>query len=106
MNNDTILKLVSFAWAGFGVSFGPIILLSLFWRKITAKGALWGMLVGAITVIVWGNIEALSDTLYEIVPGFLLCLVVTVLISLMTYRPNAEIEKEFTDTVEMLKREG
>jgi len=119
-DHDTILKLVSFAWAGFGASFGPIILLSLYWRKITAKGALWGMLVGAITVIIWGNFEQFTGkffakmpefiqfattNLYEIVPGFLLCLIVTVVVSKMTYQPNAEIEKEFTDTVEILKRD-
>src|SRR5699024_978655 len=49
----TILKLVSFAWAGFGASFGPIILLSLYWRKITNLGAISGMITGAITVIIW-----------------------------------------------------
>ena len=59
--NETILELVSFAWAGFGASFGPVILLSLYWRKITATGALWGMIVGAVTVVIWGSIEALKS---------------------------------------------
>ena len=59
-NNESILSIVSFAWAGFGASFGPIILLSLYWRKITAAGALWGMIAGAITVMIWGNIEILN----------------------------------------------
>ena len=104
-NNDSILKLVSFAWAGFGGAFGPIILLSLFWRKLTSQGALWGMVAGAITVGVWGTIDALSDSLYEIVPGFFICLVVAYFVSLMTYRPNAEIDKEFYDAMEMLKKE-
>ena len=104
-NNESILKLVSFAWAGFGGAFGPIILLSLFWRKLTSQGALWGMVAGAITVGVWGTIDALSDSLYEIVPGFLICLVVAYFVSLMTYRPNAEIDKEFYDAMEMLKKE-
>ncbi|GLY12344.1 sodium/proline symporter PutP [Pseudobacillus badius] len=104
-NNDTVLKIVSFAWAGFGASFGPIILLSLYWRKITAKGALWGMITGAVTVLIWGNVDALSSTLYEIVPGFILCWIVTYLVSLATYQPNAEIDKEFTETVELLKKE-
>ena len=58
-NNESILKIVSFAWAGFGASFGPIILLSLYWRKITTKGALWGMIAGAITVMIWGNVDVL-----------------------------------------------
>ncbi|MED0665220.1 sodium/proline symporter PutP [Bacillus badius] len=104
-NNDTVLKIVSFAWAGFGASFGPIILLSLYWRKITAKGALWGMITGAVTVLIWGNVDALSSTLYEIVPGFILCWIVTYLVSLATYQPNAEIDREFSETVEILKKE-
>lgn len=102
---NTILKLVSFAWAGFGASFGPIIILSLYWRKITNKGALAGMVVGAITVIIWGNVEALSGTLYEIVPGFLLNLIVTVLVSLMTYKEDKEITEEFDETLRLLKKE-
>src|SRR5690625_2529627 len=85
---NTILKLVSFAWAGFGAAFGPIILLSLYWRKLTNIGALSGMIVGAITVLIWGNIDALSGTLYEIVPGFLLNLIVTVVVSLLTYKKD------------------
>src|SRR5699024_11712992 len=73
-NKESVLKLVSFAWAGFGGAFGPIILLSLYWRKLTAKGALYGMIIGAITVGIWGSIDFLHDALYEIVPGFALCL--------------------------------
>lgn len=102
---NTILKLVSFAWAGFGASFGPIILLSLYWRKITYKGALAGMVVGAITVLIWGNVKMLSGTLYEIVPGFLLNFIVTVVVSLMTYEENEEINKEFDETLRLLKKE-
>ena len=104
-NNESILSIVSFAWAGFGASFGPIILLTLYWRKITAAGALWGMIAGAITVMIWGNVEILKDTLYEIVPGFIICLIVAVIVSLITYRPNAEIDKEFTDTLELLEKD-
>ncbi|HEY9576307.1 MAG TPA: sodium/proline symporter PutP [Pseudobacillus sp.] len=104
-NSDTVLKIVSFAWAGFGASFGPIILLSLYWRKLTAKGALWGMITGAITVIIWGNVESLTNTLYEIVPGFIICWIVTYLVSLATYQPNEEINREFTEAVELLEKE-
>lgn len=104
-NNESILKIVSFAWAGFGASFGPVILLSLYWRKITAKGALWGMVAGAITVMVWGNIKALSDTLYEIVPGFIICWIVVYVVSLATYRPNEEIDQEFTEAIRLLKED-
>ncbi|NEU32219.1 sodium/proline symporter PutP [bacterium LRH843] len=104
-NNESILKIVSFAWAGFGASFGPIILLSLYWRKITAMGALWGMVAGAFTVMVWGNIELLSKTIYEIVPGFIICWIVTYIVSMVTYRNNTEIDKEFAETLELLEKE-
>ncbi|CAM3224488.1 sodium/proline symporter PutP [Filibacter tadaridae] len=104
-NNESILALVAFAWAGFGAAFGPVILLTLYWRKITSKGALWGMVSGAITVMIWGNVKVLTDTLYEIVPGFIICLLVTYFVSLLTYKQNDEIEKEFTETLTMLKKE-
>ncbi|HWO75148.1 MAG TPA: sodium/proline symporter PutP [Bacillus sp. (in: firmicutes)] len=103
--NETILDLVSFAWAGFGASFGPVILLSLYWRKITASGALAGMVAGAVTVMIWGNIEVLTKSLYEIVPGFILSLLVTVAVSKLTYKRNEEIEKEFDETMELLQQE-
>ncbi|WP_153732333.1 sodium/proline symporter PutP [Sporosarcina obsidiansis] len=104
-NKESVLKLVSFAWAGFGGAFGPVILLSLYWRKITAQGALCGMVAGAITVGIWGSFKILSDTLYEIVPGFLVCLFVTYIISRATYRRNAEIEHEYDETLELLNKE-
>jgi sodium/proline symporter len=103
--NSTILDLVGFAWAGFGAAFGPIILLTLYWRKITGLGALAGMIVGAATVMIWGNIEQLSSTLYEIVPGFALSLIVTIVVSLLTYKPNKEIEREFDEALELLENE-
>jgi sodium/proline symporter len=93
---SSILDLVSFAWAGFGAAFGPIVLLSLYWRKLTSTGALAGMLTGAVTVFVWGNIDVLSSAMYEIVPGFVLNLVVAVMVSRATYKHNATIEEEFT----------
>jgi sodium/proline symporter len=100
--NNTILNLVAYAWAGFGASFGPTILLSLFWKKMTNWGALFGMIVGAVTVIVWKNV-GLGDTLYEIVPGFVFNLVVSVVVSYMTYRKNHEIEEDFQESVKLLK---
>lgn len=103
--HDTILDLVSFAWAGFGASFGPIILLSLYWRKLNAKGAITGMIVGAITVIIWGNIKLLKDNLYEIVPGFILCLIAAYLVSMITYKRNPAIENEFAETLKIIKRD-
>jgi sodium/proline symporter len=100
--NNTILNLVAYAWAGFGASFGPTILLSLFWKKMTNWGALFGMIVGAVTVIVWKNV-GLGDTLYEIVPGFVFNLLVSVAVSYMTYQKNHAIEEDFQESVKLLK---
>lgn len=102
--SNTILNLVGFAWAGFGASFGPIVLLALYWRRFTSRGALAGMIVGAVTVFIWGN-TVLGDYLYEIVPGFLLNLIVAVLVSKATYKPIPEVEKEFDETLRLLKEE-
>ncbi|MEN0650866.1 sodium/proline symporter PutP [Caldifermentibacillus hisashii] len=102
--SDTILNLVAFAWAGFGAAFGPTVLLSLYWRKFTSQGALSGMIIGAITVFIWKN-SFLSDYLYEIVPGFILNLIVAVLVSKITYKSIPEVEKEFDETLRLLKEE-
>ena len=106
--DSTILDLVAYAWAGFGGSFGPVILLSLFWRKMTTWGALSGMISGAVTVILWANLTeagVIPFQLYEIVPGFIINLIFAVVISLITYKPNETIEKEFTESVRLLKSE-
>ena len=100
--NDTILELVAFAWAGFGASFGPVILLSLYWKKFTSTGALWAMIVGAVTVFTWGN-SFLSDHLYEIVPGFFFALIVAIVVSKITYKHDPEVEAEFDETVRLVK---
>ena len=102
VQNDTILGLVAYAWAGFGAAFGPIIILSLYWKKMTNWGAILGMIAGAATVVIWSNV-GLSDVMYEIVPGFIINLIISVVISLVTYKPNPEIEKEFDMSVENLK---
>lgn len=100
--SDTILGLVAFAWAGFGASFGPAILLSLFWRRLTNWGALAGMVTGAVTVFVWSNFgpDVFGVSLYEIVPGFLANLVVAVVVSRLTYTVDDEMEREFTEAVD------
>ena len=106
--NDTILDLVGFAWAGFGGAFGPIVVLSLWWRKLTHQGAITGMIAGAVTVYWWGQYEPdvafgwLPEHLYEILPGFLVCTLLAVVVSLATYRHDPEIQAEFDETLDTL----
>src|SRR5699024_8610399 len=102
--DSKVLDLVSYAWAGFGASFGPIIVLSLFWRGITRNGALWGIIVGAITVIIWGDfLSGGIFDLYEMVPGFFLNLIVTIAISKMG-KPDEVMTDHFDKTMEQLHK--
>ena len=84
--NSRVLSMVSYAWAGFGAAFGPVILLSLFWRGMTRNGALAGIVVGAVTVVVWKQGGWLG--LYEIVPGFVLGALAVVLVSKLGKQPS------------------
>lgn len=101
--DNSILDLVGFAWAGFGAAFGPIILLALYWRKLSDVGALTGMVSGAVVAFVWGKVDVLSSALYEIVPGFFTCLIVAIVVSLLTYKKNEGIEQEFNEMERLLK---
>src|SRR5699024_589646 len=98
-----VLELVEYAWAGFGASFGPTIVLALFWRRITRNGALAGIIVGALTVIIWGDfLSGGIFDLYEIVAGYFLNPIVTIIDSLMG-RPTKEMEAEYDATMEKLR---
>ena len=92
--SDSILDLVGFAWAGFGASFGPIVLLSLFWKRLSNWGALAGLITGAVVAYTWGQ-SSLSETMYEIVPGFAANLVVAIVVSLFTFKADSEISNAF-----------
>ncbi|PTM58797.1 sodium/proline symporter PutP [Desmospora activa] len=96
--NETILNLVGYAWAGFGSAFGPVILLSLYWKRMNRWGALAGILVGAITVIIWDQIEAFNE-IYEMIPGFIACTIAIVIVTLLTSKPTDEMEAEFEKAV-------
>lgn len=101
--NSSIFNLVSFAWSGFGGTFGPLILLSLYWKRTTAPGAIAGLICGGITDVVWHYIPASVAKifgLYEILPAFIVCLVVTVIVSLLT-KPNAEVIAKFEEYKKM-----
>lgn len=95
-NNNSIFGLVSYAWAGFGATFGAIIFLALFWKKCTADGASLGLLVGFITVVVWHNLHGGIFDIYEILPGFIATLVVAVIVSLFT-KTKEGVEEKFVE---------
>ncbi len=96
--NSVIFGIVSFAWAGFGATFGPLMLFSLFWKRMTRGGAVAGMLAGGISVFVWklvlnplGGVFAI----YELLPAFIISCLFIVGVSLCTKEPSAEIQEEF-----------
>lgn len=104
--SSSILSLVSNAWAGFGAAFGPAILLSLHWRRMTRAGALAGVVSGAATVLIWlyapftiGG-EAPSAVLYEIIPGFIVSMVAIVVVSFFGKPVAGKVERQFTEMVE------
>ena len=100
--------MVSFAWAGFGATFGPLMLLSLFWKRTNRAGAVAGMISGGVMVFFWklvirpigvnlgGTIGGVLN-IYELLPAFIISIVFIVVVSLITKKPSAEIEKEFDE---------
>ena len=101
--NDSILGLVGFAWAGFGAAFGPIVLASLYWKRLNSAGAIAGMATGAVVSIGWG-MSPLSDLMYEIVPGIIASTVVMIIVTLATKPPQQEIVDEFDEAVTLAER--
>ena len=93
--DSSVLDLVSYAWAGFGAAFGPLVLLSLLWRGLTRHGAIAGMLGGAVTVVIWKQLSGGLFDLYEIVPGFLIGGGLAILISIWVGGPDEDIKAEF-----------
>jgi len=98
--NSSVFKIVSFAWAGFGATFGPAILFSLFWKRTTSQGVLAGLVAGGAMVFIWKfGIAKLGGlfAIYELLPAFVIASVVVVIVSLATPKPDAEIEKIFDE---------
>ncbi|MDO6804963.1 sodium:proline symporter, partial [Wenyingzhuangia sp. 1_MG-2023] len=89
----------SYAWAGFGAAFGPALILSLYWKRMTRQGALAGIVVGGITVVVWKQLEGGWFDLYEIIPGILLATLAVVVASMATREPEDSIQQKFDDVV-------
>lgn len=92
---DSIMGIVSNAWAGFGAAFGPAILLSLYWKRLTLKGTVAGIIAGAATVLLWDNILHLGGIMYSIVPGFAASILLTVIVSLIDKAPSKEVLEIF-----------
>tara|TARA_B110000196_G_scaffold297566_1_gene288752 strand:+ start:535 stop:2004 length:1470 start_codon:yes stop_codon:yes gene_type:complete len=98
-----VLDLVSYAWAGFGAAFGPVIVFSLFWRSMTAASAIAGMIVGAVTVVVWSNLTGGLFDLYEIVPGFALASVVIVIVTMLKPASDSQALNTFEEVEQLVK---
>jgi sodium/proline symporter len=96
--SQSIFRVVSYAWAGLGAAFGPLILFSLFWKRTTFPAAVAGMLSGGVMVVLWKNVIAKLGgpfAVYELLPAFVISSIVIAAVSLFTKKPSAEIEAEF-----------
>lgn len=96
--NSVIFTLVSFAWAGFGATFGPVMLFSLFWKRINRSGAIAGMIAGGLSVFIWKQfLKPLGGIwgIYELFPAFIISCIVIIVVSLCTKAPSEEITDEF-----------
>lgn len=96
--NSVIFTIVSFAWAGFGAVFGPIMLFSLFWKRTTQAGAVAGMVTGGVVVFLWKlALKPLGGVfgIYELFPAFVLSCLAILVVSLLTPAPSAQIQQEF-----------
>lgn len=91
--NNRVLGLVSYAWAGFGAAFGPVVIFSLIWKRMTRNGALAGIVTGAATVLIWKHYGWLD--LYEIIPGFIFASISIVIFSLLGRGPSAAAQQRF-----------
>lgn len=92
---QAIMNLVENAWAGFGSAFGPVIILSLFWRRFTYKGALAGVISGAVVDVLWLAFLSSSTGIYELIPGFAVSMIVSVVATLLDKKPSEEITAIF-----------
>lgn len=94
--DSSVLNLVSYAWAGFGAAFGPVLIMSLFWKRMNRNGALAGIIVGGVTVVIWKQLTGGLFDIYEIVPGMAFGFVAICAVSLLTAPPSEEIVTEFS----------
>ncbi len=95
--DSSVLGLVSYAWAGFGATFGPLVLFSLYWKRMSRNGALAGIIGGGITVLIWKQLRGGIFELYEILPGFIVSTVLIIIFSHFSKKPSAKVEKQFNE---------
>lgn len=104
--NSSIFRVVSFAWAGFGAAFGPLVLFSLFWKRTTKAGAIAGMITGGVMVFVWkygiAKLGGIFDV-YELLPAFLISAIVIFVVSLLTKEPDDEVKADFEAAKKLAK---
>lgn len=92
---SSIFDVVSYAWAGFGATFGPVIIAALFWRRATRKGAIAAMVGGGLTVIIWKQLSGGLFDVYELLPGFILASLLMILFSLLDKNPDKDMLAEY-----------
>ncbi|MFL7046276.1 sodium/proline symporter PutP [Vibrio cyclitrophicus] len=102
--DSSVLGLVSYAWAGFGAAFGPAIVLSLYWSRMNRNGALAGIVVGGVTIVLWKQFTGGWFDVYEIVPGIILSTLSIVIVSLITGEPEDEVKKQHAEFEKNLVR--
>lgn len=100
--DSSVLALVSYAWAGFGAAFGPAIILSLYWPRMNRNGALAGIIVGGITIVIWKQLSGGWFDLYEIVPGIVFSTVAIILVSLSTDEPDDAVKTQYAQFEQQL----
>ena len=96
---QTIMNMVENAWAGFGSAFGPVVILSVFWRRFTYKGAVAGVISGALVDVLWLIFLSGPTGLYELVPGFIVSMIVAVVVTRLDKEPSKEVTAIFDDAV-------
>jgi sodium/proline symporter len=106
--DSAILGLVEFAWAGFGASFGPVVVAALFWRRLNVPGAVAGMAAGAAVAFIWGGLPQFDVMdkpwgLYEMIPGVLINVLVMVIVTLNTKEPDDEVVTEFDEATRLAR---
>ncbi|MEH0689070.1 sodium/proline symporter PutP [Vibrio cholerae] len=101
--DSSVLGLVSYAWAGFGAAFGPALVLSLYWSRMNRNGALAGIIVGGVTIVVWKQLSGGWFDVYEIVPGIVFSTLSIVVVSLLSAEPEESVKAQFADYEKQLQ---